>query len=52
MSWIDPFEMLDKGRTGVYLVDMWLMAENPGGRYRSARIYRADALPSNRRAGT
>jgi len=49
---IDRQAYLDKGRTGIYLVDLFLRTVNPAGIQRRARAYRADAPQRERRTGT
>lgn len=41
----DDLAMLDKGRTGIYQVDLWLRAVNPHGRSEEALVWSPD-LPS------
>jgi hypothetical protein len=40
-----------KGRTGLYLCDMFIMSENPKGLRQRARVYNIDQ-PGPRRANT
>jgi hypothetical protein len=47
----DVGQLLREGRTGLYLVDMFLASENPHGLTRRSRVYSIDH-PSVRRAGT
>lgn len=47
----DVGQLLKDGRTGLYLVDMFLAAENPNGLKQRARFYSVDR-PLPRRAGT
>lgn len=42
MNMIDPLEFIEKGRTGMYVVDAWLQAVNPKGKRRRAGIYSPD----------
>lgn len=42
MELLDPMDFLDKGRTGVYIVDLWLRTINPLGRTRNAGIFSPD----------
>lgn len=42
MTVIDPQTFLDKGRTGLYLVDLWLGAVNPQSRPQQATIWSPD----------
>jgi len=44
---LDPMDFLDKGRTGLYLVDLFLASVNPGRAKRAPGIFRADD-PSHR----
>jgi hypothetical protein len=39
----DPTSLLDKGRTGIYTVDLFLAAVNPNGNKRPPMLLRADA---------
>lgn len=45
---LDPQEFLDEGRTGIYLVDLFLTAANPNKLRRRARVWSPD-LPVVRR---
>jgi hypothetical protein len=49
---LDPLEFLDKGRTGVPLVDQWLAAVNPNRLMRRAQVISPDIGRPVRRAGT
>lgn len=51
ISYPDVGQLLKEGRTGLYLVDMFLAAENPAGLAQRSRTYRVDG-PQVRRAGT
>jgi hypothetical protein len=42
VSFTDPGELLVDGRTGLYLVDLFLMTVNPGKLRNRARVFRAD----------
>jgi len=42
MAFIDPSEFLEKGKTGLYLPDLFISAVNPGRLYAPARIYSPD----------
>lgn len=42
LSFVDPMQFLDKGRTGVYEVDLFLAQYNPGGQKRPALVYSPD----------
>lgn len=44
-------ELLERGRTGLYLTDLFLQAENPDGLKSRARVYSVDR-PTVRRTGT
>lgn len=46
LGMLDPMEMLDKGRTGLYEVDAWLVAVNPNGLRQGARVYSPDRRPA------
>lgn len=48
MAFLDPMTFIEKGKTGLYLVDLWLTAVNPKARVRRAGIYSPD-LPTTRR---
>jgi hypothetical protein len=45
---LDPQDFLDKGRTGIYLVDLFLVAANPHSLRRRARVWSPD-IPVARR---
>lgn len=47
----DVGQLLKEGRTGLYLVDLFLASENPDGIKQRGRFYSVDH-PSQRRAGT
>ena len=44
MSWtlLDPQDFLDKGRTGIYQVDLFLRTVNPDGARLRARVFSPD----------
>jgi hypothetical protein len=42
MTVIDPQQFLDKGRTGLLTVDLWLSAINPKSRTQRALIWSPD----------
>lgn len=42
---LDPMTFLPLNQTGIYRVDLWLQAVNPGGRHQRARVYSPD-LPT------
>lgn len=48
MAMLDPMDFLDSGRTGIYLVDLWLKVVNPRSRVRPAAIYSPDASSSRK----
>lgn len=45
----DPFEFLDKGRTGIAAVDLFIVAANPTGNRRPAAVLNPDILRPVRR---
>lgn len=45
LDFIDPMTFLDDGLTGLYDVDLWIRAVNPGGLARGARVYSPDRRP-------
>lgn len=49
---LDPFEMLDEGKVGVYEVDLFLKAYNPNQLARRATVMSPDVKPKARRVGT
>lgn len=49
---LDPFDFLEAGRTGIYLVDAFLQAFNPSGARRDPAILSPDGTGAVRRAGT
>lgn len=44
MVLLDPQKFLDEGRTGLYLVDLWLTAVNPHGRRRRPSVMSPDTI--------
>lgn len=48
MALIDPFDMLDNGKTGVYLVDLFLATVNPEGLRSPPRVLSPDIVPHRR----
>lgn len=52
ISYPDVGELFRKGRTGLYLVDAFLAAFNPGGLRQRSRVYRVDGPTTVRRPGT
>lgn len=51
ISYPDVGQLLKEGRTGLYLVDLFLASENPKGLRQRGRVYSVDS-PRHRRAGT
>ena len=51
ISYPDVGELFRQGRTGLYLVDMFVATWNPAGLRQRSRVYRVDR-PTVRRAGT
>lgn len=49
LAFLDPFDFLERGKTGVYEVDLFLTAVNPKGRRRAATILSPDVGPETRR---
>lgn len=49
---IDPWTFLDRGRTGIYEVDLFLSAVNPGGLRRRGAVGSPDFMGGATRAGT
>lgn len=49
---LDAFNFFDKGRTGIYSVDLFLAAVNPKGRMRRGSIASPDVGPYATRTGT
>lgn len=49
VSWtlLDTQDFLDKGRTGIYLVDLFIKAFNPNGAQKRSRVFTPD-IPSGR----
>jgi hypothetical protein len=48
VAMLDPFDFFEKGRTGIYEVDLFLMAVNPQGRPSGARVMSPDSEPRAR----
>lgn len=44
IGFVDPMDFLDKGMTGLYVVDTWIRQVNPSGLPRAAGMLRADAF--------
>lgn len=45
MSFLDPMDFLDKGRTGVAATDTWIASVNPYGLREPSRVYSPDITP-------
>lgn len=52
VAMIDPMQFLDRGRTGIYEVDLFLAAVNPGGLRRRGAVGSPDFRGGPTRAGT
>lgn len=52
MALLDPQDFLDKGRTGIWIVDQAIATYNPNKLNRPAAVYSVDQSPRWRRAGT
>jgi hypothetical protein len=39
VGFLDPQDFLEKGRTGITMIDLWLRSVNPRGISRRARMY-------------
>lgn len=48
----DPLDFLENGRTGIYVVDLFLTTYNRQGAQRPARVFRVDGRHGGRRTGT
>lgn len=48
----DPADYIEKGRTGIYLVDLFLATYNRPAAHRAPRVFRADNDNGGRRTGT
>lgn len=48
---LDPMSFIEKRKTGLYLVDLWLNSVNPQARTRGAAILSPDMPPRPRRTG-
>lgn len=48
LNMLDPMDFLDKGKTGLYAVDLFLLAVNPKGRARSAALVSPDSIGHRR----
>lgn len=44
IGFVDPMDFLEKGMTGLYVVDTWLRQVNPDGKRRAAGMLRADDI--------
>jgi hypothetical protein len=45
LTFLDPMDFLDKGRTGIPEVDQWLAAVNPTGQRAPSQVYSPDLPP-------
>lgn len=52
MAFVDPFDFLDKGKTGIYEVDLFLAAVNRHARTGRARVSSPDVGPTTTRLDT
>ncbi len=52
VAFMDPQDFLDKGRTGLYFVDLFLKTYNPNKLQHRSRVFRADRKPGHRVTGT
>lgn len=52
LSLLDPQLFLDRGKTGLYLVDLFLHSVNPGGLIRPPYVWSPDYQARTRRIGT
>lgn len=50
-AFLDAMQFLEKGKTGLYMVDLWLSAVNPQAKSRPAGLYSPD-MPAFRRPGS
>lgn len=48
VAFIDPMAFLEKGLTGLYEVDLWILSVNPNRLKRRARVHRVDDPRRNR----
>ena len=46
---IDPMDFMDKGLTGIYQIDMFLLAYNPGKQIKKPTVFSPDVANSGRR---
>ena len=49
---LDPQDFLDKGRTGIVDVDIFISAFNPSKLHRRGQVFSPDTFPVSRRVGT
>jgi hypothetical protein len=49
MAVIDPMDFMEKGLTGIYQVDMFLQAYNPGKQIRKPTVFSPDVINTGRR---
>jgi hypothetical protein len=52
MVLLDPFDFLERGKVGIYTVDLFLRAYNPSGLRRPSRVLSPDIGQRARRVGT
>lgn len=52
IAFIDPQEFLSEGRTGIYLTDAWIKAENPSGVLVPPAVFSPDVSQAARRVDT
>lgn len=45
LTFLDPMEFLDKGKTGIPEVDQWIAAVNPNRLSQPSRVYSPDLMP-------
>lgn len=51
ITFLDPNEVFQNGRTGLYVSDMFIQTYNPHGRTQRAKVYDLDSLSNGRRLG-
>jgi len=52
ITFLDPNEVFQNGRTGLYLSDTFIQTYNPGGMRSRAKVYDIDSLVNSRRLGS
>jgi hypothetical protein len=52
VSFVDAMQFLDKGRTGIYILDLAINTFNPRRLQKNASVYSVDRNPKWRRTGT